>query len=495
MCLLLLPSFIQRFAVGFLVLSIGNAAVYAKSLHHHPRYPTPVAVRIPSIRSLPKKPLTLGEAILLALRMNPSVRSSELQRVTDKYQVEIAHNEFEPQYQLTFSNTMTNRGTPTYTGNAGMTVKTPIGTQIGVAYTTPFQGASGQGTLTISQPLLRGFGFVNRIPWLDALSNDSIARLMFKNAVMLVVQQVIVTYRNLVQDYNQLAIQKATVKQAEEQVHQAELRYKAGKVAHSELIQHNANLETTRLSAIQQKNQLQRDYQNFLSALGLVPTANLQVEKKIDVHLYKVPGLKNCIRLALQNNIAYQKALKQLNVTRRAILTAKDARRIKLDANFTGAIGDVSGITTFSGDSTTTTLFQPGPTVGFDLVVPIDDVKAKANWVQSKIAYEQAKLALKKQKDDLVRRVMTLWKQLEIQQKQIAIARRAVDYKRQSYEDATLKFRYGRSSAFQVTELQSQLLRQQTNLVGIKIEYLNNITQLNQVLGVTLNIWGIKLVY
>jgi len=54
-----------------------------------------------------------------------------------------------------------------YTVNPGVTLNTRYGTQFSLTNTTNLDG-NQQETATITQPILRGFGFVNRVPWLDA---------------------------------------------------------------------------------------------------------------------------------------------------------------------------------------------------------------------------------------------------------------------------------------------------------------------------------------
>ena len=68
------------------------------TLYNDPFADTP----LPKPKDIQQKQLSLSltESILLALRNNPEVISNKLTRVTDKFALVVAHNQFEPQYSF-----------------------------------------------------------------------------------------------------------------------------------------------------------------------------------------------------------------------------------------------------------------------------------------------------------------------------------------------------------------------------------------------------------
>jgi len=461
--------------------------------------------RVSADKQLPAQTLSLQEAILLALRMNPSIKSSEYQRVMDKFNLVVAHNEFEPQFTLGFDSTLQNIGQSTYGANAGVSLKTPLGTKFDMNYNQAFSGGPGVGTMSISQPLLRGGGEVNRYPYLNAQDNELMNQLSFRSTVMEAVTQVIAAYRNLLAAYNNLDIQKISMKISVMQVKQAELNFRAGKIARSELTQMKSTLEQTRISIIQQQNSIEQSYQQFLQALGLTPAANLKIDHHIDiesdVNSLSLPSKDDCIKLALQNNVEYQKLKISMNAKQRAIKQANNGRLPELDVSVSGTVGS-GGANTVT--NTQQNPFQPvdsmpqtvlNPIYGVKLGVPIDDVKAQQAQIDAKVGYAQAKLQLQQTRDNLIRQVTLQYNQIFNQKQQIVASKHAIALQQQSLEDGQLKLKYGRASTFEVTQLQNQLFQAKTNYVSNQIGYLNNLTEMQKLLGITLNAWNIQLSY
>src|SRR5882762_5038319 len=88
-----------------------------------------------SLAAAPQQ-LTLRDAVLLALRYNPSVQNEEIQRIVDKFNLRLAQNEYEVNYALTgsanYNNTTQSNATSisnTYTLTPTATLnRTPYGT-------------------------------------------------------------------------------------------------------------------------------------------------------------------------------------------------------------------------------------------------------------------------------------------------------------------------------------------------------------------------------
>ncbi len=462
----------------------------------------PSLLPVPGISLLKPKPITLQEAILLALRNNPSVESSELQRVVDKFSLEVAHNAFVPQFTIGGSANYANRTFPSYAIGPSMSITTPIGTKVSATYGSAFTGAPGNTTLTITQPLLKGAGWdFNTFDFANANDNEIIAKLSFKNSIITAVVNVITSYRALVQDYNSLDIQSRTVKSAEETAKQTELQVNAGKVAPNDLLQQQANLQTTRLSMMQQNSALDMDYQRFLQALGLSSTSKLEIDKQIRFTEYPIPTLKECIRLALLNNIDYQSTIIRLRAAKRAVLAAKNQARWQIDVTASTSVGQSTGTATIPASTSPTgtpgavSTGGTGPSIGFTFNIPLNDMQAKQQIISSRIALEQAKLALEQQKEQLISNVTNQVVQIHNQVQQIQVAISAVSLQEKTVSNAELKLKYGKATVFEVTQLQDQLLQQQTSLIGNKIQLLNSITDLDQTLGTALEKWGIKLRY
>ncbi len=439
------------------------------------------------------KLLTLPDAIILALRNNPTVRSSRLQRITDKYALELADYAFEPHFDFSASATFTQNEQTGYNLNPGVSLNTRWGTQISVNNVTNLQGTQ-QEQATITQPLLRGFGEVNEIPWLNAQDSELIARQTFKNSIMQMVTQVITQYRQVVQDYNSLKVQQQALQREETSSKQYQLKVKAGKLAPSELLQQQATLASNRLNFVRQKNAAEQDYQTLLDTIGLAPESKLKLDTHINFQTYHAPSQSEAITLALNNNPQYVSQKLQLKAAERAVVVAKDSLRWQLgvtgSANFMSSNGTIPGISSLQDLSLTT-----NPTAVVSLSIPIRDISSKAGLVSAKIALVGAEDALEQSRRTLIRQVLNSLNDLNSLLEQLNIAQQGLVLQRKNLEAEQIKQRYGQTTALNVNIIQDTLIQQEIDFVNGQIGYLNSVTAFQNLLGTTLDAWNIKMAY
>ncbi len=439
----------------------------------------------PSLNAANNTPhlLTLKEAIFLALRNNPDVESFELQRVVDKFALEVAKNAFAPQYNLTGSTQYQKGQKPAFNLTPGISVLTPIGTSVGVNYSNDLMGDAGGANLNITQPLLRGFGpNVTKIPLWNAEDVAEIAKINYDNNISLIVVAVIQSYYALVSDFHNLEVQRETLKQSLSILKQFELKVKLGKMAPSDVIQQRVSYSATQLVLKEQELNLTQDYQTLLQLLGLDPDAKLKLDLKLNGAAdSKVPALKQSIELGLKNNAAYQIALKNLKIMERAVSLAKDQQWWQLNLLLNKSIGDTANSPT-----------NTNPQVGLSLNAPINNLNQEQLLVNAKIAYDQARLALEKQKRALVSEITAEVSNVGNLKEQIKIAEEGVELQTKALEDTRLKQSYGKASVFDLTQQENLLLGQQINLINNRLSLLNAVVNLQQVLGVVLKERGIK---
>ena len=454
----------------------------------------PGTAELPLPEKLPSKAkrLSLDEAIALALRLNPNVRTSELQRILDKFSLELVLQNSKVNWSpLTLSSTVQNGAVPVWAAGTGIAVNAISGTTFGLTQTNNLLGGMGTTALTATQHLLKGFGFaVNRVQYQNAFDSEKVNRLTFKNNVITTVNTVIVNYRALVQAYNSLDTTKQNLASQIEMVNQSKLQVKSGTMAPSDLLQQQTNVASARLSVVQQQDALRDALLTFLSSLGVRPTAKITIDRKISIDDAQVPPLQKCIEIAMKHNIAYQQALLNLGITKRGLITANDARKWTLDV--TGAVSEGSQR---SGDGQPITNISTNPSMEFSLSVPIDNISLKQGVVNAKIQIDDAKMNLVQQKNNLVSSVMDQWDAIRNQKQQILISELGVHLQKKTLDNAKLKYQYGKSTVFEINTLTNDLLAQQIALISTDIGYLNDVTTLYATLGTTLDQYKIKLIY
>ena len=361
--------------------------------------------------TLTTKNLSLKDAILLALRYNPSVKSAEIQRVVDKFNLRLAENALELQYALTGSTNYTNTrssGFTSYSTSSNLTpqvnLTTPIGTNFSL--TMPNNVTSSKGvkatynpalTLTMTQPLLQGAGTEvspASVGLYTARIQEEVNKLSLKNSVIQVVSQVISQYMQLVQAENTIDMQKASLVKAKATVKQYEILIKTGRNPPTDIVQTQADVASQEVNLQQSLINLQQAQQSLLYTLGLDSSMNITVPTTIRFDDEHVPDLKKSTELALKNNVSYQQQLWNLKVTERQLIVARDQQRWQLNLQTSSTTGGGSG----GGDNASLESLTNGQNtnnqVGLQLTVPLDNYQVKANLVRAKVALDQAKINL-----------------------------------------------------------------------------------------------------
>ncbi|MFA5959624.1 MAG: TolC family protein [Tatlockia sp.] len=456
-----------------------------------------------------KKPqhLSLREAILLALRYNPNIQNAELDRIIQRYQLRLAHNQFELQYALAgaaaieksqFSGigTTTNRST---IASPEINLKTKLGTQVGLNIdnnVSSYNSYQPVLNLSINQPLLRGFGAsANAAGLKDAIDNEIMNKINLQQSVIDQITQVITAYRTLILSANNWQNQKLQVKEAQKSFEINEKKIEAGQLEPTGNIQQSYQIESLSLLVEQAENDFKTAAQDLLQTIGLDPKMHLSVPSNVAVDKIIIPNRKEAIDWALQHNTQYLAQKMILRADERAFAVAKNEQLWQLDvgANLqSGRVNEVGGPRGFSAVYNGQNVNQ---TARLKLTIPLNDIGRRNQLISAKVKLEKDKLNLLAMKRSLettitniINNIQSLAKRYQLAEKQLALAE-------QSYALEKKKQQAGIASALDVNNTQNQLIQAQSALIGAKIAYLNQLSALQQILGKTLEHWQIKLRY
>lgn len=436
--------------------------------------------------------LTLKEAILLAMRNNPNIRNAELQRVVDKFSLAVAHNQFTPQIMLT-GNAFFQKGSKggSYSAFPSVSLLTPLGTQINTSLTHVLNNEAEPPFTTdlqvvVTQPLLRGFGTaVNKAPWRNATDSEKIAQIQFKEQVITILINVVNAFYQLVQSYNNLRVDKLSLNDSQTTLNQTIAKINAGKAAPADKIQQESNIASQELAISTDENTIRQNYQSLLTLLGLDPEAKIHIDQTIQHQRYPIPSLEKSIEIATIHNLAYQQALLAFNMTERALVVAKNNQLWELNATLT--VDQPVG----NNDPSAT----GARSLSFDLDVPIRDLARKQELVNAKIQLQQNKTNLEQLKRQLVVDVTNAYYNVKFSIRQVELSQNALKLAQQSLDIAKIKFKYGKTTSFELTSLQTALTSAQLSYIAQQIGYFNTIEAFYQLLGTTLEKWNIVLSY
>lgn len=456
-----------------------------------------------------KKPQRLGlrEAILLALRYNPNIQNAELDRIIQRYQLRLAHNEFELQYALAGSAVLEksrysgvgNTTNNSYLASPEIDLKTKLGSQISLGIDN---NASNYNSYTpvlnfsITQPLLRGFGKdVNEAGLLDAIDNEWLNKLNLQQSVIDQITQVIIAYRSLVLSGNNLENQRLQLKEARKSYEINEKKIEAGQLEPTANIQQSYQIESLSLMVEQAENEFKTAAQDLLQTIGLDPKMRLSVPSDVAIDKLVIPELKKSIDIALNHNTQYLAQKMTLRADERAYKVAKNQQLWQLDlgANLqSGRVTDVDGnnglVNIYNGRNTT-------ESARLTLTIPLNDISRRNQLISAKVRIEKDRLNLIAAKRALETNITNIINNIESLAKRYQLAQKQVKLAAQSYALEKKKQQAGIASALDVSNTQNQLIQAQIGLISAKIAYLNQLSALQRLLGTTLDYWHIKLRY
>jgi outer membrane protein TolC len=462
----------------------------------------------PSSRSKKNYRLSLREAILLALRYNPNIQNAELDRIIARYQLRLAHNEFELQYALGAAGTIQNsrfNGVGNNTSHSvlaspELNVRTKLGTQASLNIDNNVNENNNYNpilNLTVTQPLLRGFGrTANEASLLDALDNEQLNKIVLKQSVVDQITQVIVSYRTLILSANNLKNQRLQLQEARTFYNINEKKIKAGRLEPTGNIQPSYQIESLSLMVEQGENDFNTASQDLLQSIGLDPEMHISIPSDVTLKKILVPNLEQAIETALHHNVAYIAQKMALTADERAYQVAKNQQLWQLDASaavqsgtvndLTGNSGGIRGI--YNGNNTT-------QAARLNLTIPLNDVNRRSQLINAKIRLEKDRINLIAAKRALITTVTNTVKTIESLAKRYELAQKQVRLAEQSYALEKKKQQAGISTALDVNNTQNLLIQAQSGLIGAKIAYINQLSSLQRILGTTLDYWDIKLRY
>jgi len=446
--------------------------------------------------------LSLPDAVFLALRYNISIKSAELDRTVQKFDLALAYHGFEPQYSLSGSTNYTNskaNGVNSITESYALTpkasLKTGLGTEVNLTMNNGFDGYNyGQSaSLDITQPLLRGFGpAIAKLALFNAIDQEKIYQLSLKRLVTEQVKSVITKYRQLLLDYNSLRISKLSLQDSIDRTRRTEIEVKSGQMPGLDLLQSQASVPRQQLAVTQAENQLSQDQNDLLNLIGLQPDFKFTIPHDIEIKLVKPPSYEEAVKTALANNIDYQINKLNLKVTERALQKAEDNARWKLDlkANLgSGSIGTSgSAGSIFDGANNTRS-------IGLNLEIPLEKLQLNKDIAAAKINLQKAHMALAQQERSIQLEVINKLNDLKNRQQQIQLAIASRDINAKVLNAEQIKLTHGRTPVFQVNLQQRDLIESEQQIVQNQISYLNALVELQALLGTLLDEWEIKIRY
>lgn len=368
--------------------------------------------------------------------------------------------------------------------------------------------------LSLSQPLLQGFGFLPNTRFIRiAKNNREISDVAFRLQVITTVNQIQNIYWDLVNAYENVKVQQESLALAEKTLGDNKKQVEIGTLAPIEVVRAQSVVATNQQSLIVARTNLELQQLLMKNALSrtlvdpalaeaeVIPTSRMQLPETEPV----VP-VQDLITDALGHRA--ELAESRIDLVNREI-SNKSARNALLPSlnlfGFYGASalgGDQNPlfpappgtIPRTSLGHTIGDLFNssnPDKGAGIQLTIPIRNRSAQADQVRAELEYRQAQMRLQQLENQV--RIEVRNAQYSVQQNRASVdaARAAVALAKESLDAEQKKYALGASTTTLVLQAQRDQAQAQSNLVSAMSSYEKSRVELDRVTGLTLDHAGI----
>lgn len=423
-------------------------------------------------------------------------------------------------------------GTPslisdTVTGNAGLLQGFSSGAQVSLDFNNTHQSVNSRISnytpytesslgLTVTQPLLRGFGPALNRRFIRIAGNDRrITSLLFQQQLIATVYGIIRLYTDFVALYEDVKVKQESVAAAEKLFSDTKAQVDEGTLAPVEMTRANAQVFATRQDLINARGLLEEQQailKNLLTRTGnadpevqaatIIPTDALNIPEKEEVQpvqdlfaeaLAKRPDLG-------QAGLQIENSRIGLKGSQNATLPEVDLVGTLQNSGLAGALNPFGNVTdtTFLGGYGTTLdqLFArkyPTYGIGVQVTLPIRNRIAEADLARDELQVRQSEVRLRQLQNQA---------RLEVEDAVIAMRRarasyeaavQARKYQQESLEAEQMKYEVGASTSFFVIQYESLLAQAKSTEVAAKSAYVKARAALERATGRILDAHNISL--
>ncbi|MFM1920026.1 MAG: hypothetical protein RLZZ303_1660 [Candidatus Hydrogenedentota bacterium] len=451
--------------------------------------------------------LSLEDCIQLALSQNPDIQIAAIEPLMAESDIKAAKGEFDPIAQLTGNYNVAEVSLSaqqvvfggidairSYTTNlnAQLGGKLHTGTQWGIVGTMEksedtfnqfIEEFNTQVALTLTQPVLRGFGLkYNRVRITAAQNNRALTEAQLLLTAMNTVAEVIKAYWDLVGAVEAVQLNRASLDNANRLLQVNETRREIGTAADIEVLSAKTGVATRQSDLISARSlvgdasdrlkQLMnlREGEMF-SRLLVVPVdrPNVSDEMNFDPEAYDA-SIEASIAKALENRPELDIADLQLANAQLDEYRAQRDMMPQLDLTGSYAQGGRDHKvreTLYAVRDGDDTVYS----VGFQAAVPLGNRAARGQYQRSKLTRRQAELQGERAKTDVMMLVHTAARNVLKNQTLVESNQQAVRLKQAEVAAEESRLRLGVTTSWQVLQVQEQLTAAETALLQSQIAY------------------------
>ncbi len=358
----------------------------------------------------------------------------------------------------------------------------PASTSTGYSFSSRFG-------LTLTQPLLKNFGFeATETNIRIAANNQSISREQLRLRVSGVVTQVQNAYFDLIFAIENLEVQRRSLRLAQELVALNKARVRAGVAAPVEVTQAEAQ-EAARVQDVILGEKAVQDAADTLKVVMNVPVSGswAQEIRPTDTPSSEVKPINvdQSIQKALENRYEYKSA--KLDIQNKDLSLRLTRNQLLPDLSLTSSLFTNGSDRVYGADiSDLGSGHFLSYSVGVVLTVPLGNRSAQAGYIKAKLTADQARTSLKNLELQIVQQVRAAVRQVEANAKRIDANRAARALAEEQLRVEQRRLEAGVTTTFNVLSFQRDLAVAQANEIQAITDYNKSLANLDNVVGTVL---------
>jgi outer membrane protein TolC len=131
--------------------------------------------------------------------------------------------------------------------------------------------------------------------------------------------------------------------------------------------------------------------------------------------------------------------------------------------------------------------------IGLTLQVPLRDLTRRQSYLRARSRAQKAAIDLTEVTENIEIEVRDALRTIDLTSRRVKVAAVARELSERKLEIERGKLQAGRTTNFAIVTFQNDLVSTRLNEIAAQIAYLNALTLLEQTLGTTLTIWGIRI--
>ncbi|MEC9476283.1 MAG: TolC family protein [Planctomycetota bacterium] len=360
----------------------------------------------------------------------------------------------------------------------------------------------GAYQLSLSQPLLRGFGRdITETSLRVAVRNALASRLATRRSVETTVASVVGSYWDLVYTRRNVAVQESALAEARELLEINRRRLEVGTGTEIDVISAEANIETQKAGIIDSVNQL-RDIQDVLLDKINAPGfrvggdsgplfRDVEVVPTTPLELAEFPvEMSDAVQMALASRLELVQQDLQIANSEDQLRLSEDQLKpsLTLDGGWTQPGNDIS----FDG-SWSNIGEDYNWSAGLNFEIPLGNRAARNRLLQSREDLRMAQISRDQASHGIVLEVTRAVRELQSARQSVETNAAATHLRREELDGETRRLEVGVSTAYQVLQVQNSLLQAQVSELQAQVRLRKAIAAYRNATGTILKGYGIEL--